>query len=96
MHVNTGIAILLCAAALPLSAQSVDPKLLLDPPGADWLTYHGDYTGQRHSKLTQITPDNIGKLKQIWKFQANPADQSVADRRERDDLYHGARQSLGD
>jgi alcohol dehydrogenase (cytochrome c) len=34
-----------------------------------WLTYHGDYTGQRHSHLAQITPDNIGHLQQVWRFQ---------------------------
>jgi alcohol dehydrogenase (cytochrome c) len=34
-----------------------------------WLTYHGDYTGQRHSKLAQITSENVGQLQQIWRFQ---------------------------
>jgi alcohol dehydrogenase (cytochrome c) len=71
MRLETGIATLLCAAALPICAQSVDPKLLLNPPPSTWLTYHGDYTGERHSKLTEITPENISKLKQIWKFQAS-------------------------
>ena len=32
MRLETGIATLLCAAALPIGAQSVDPKLLLSPP----------------------------------------------------------------
>jgi alcohol dehydrogenase (cytochrome c) len=62
---------LLCLAALAASAQNVDPKELLKPPADSWLTYHGDYTGKRHSNLTQITPENIGKLKQVWKFQAS-------------------------
>jgi alcohol dehydrogenase (cytochrome c) len=34
-----------------------------------WLTYHGDYTGQRHSVMTQITPDNVGRLQRVWRFQ---------------------------
>ena len=34
-----------------------------------WLTYHGDYTGQRHSRLAQITPDNVGQLKRVWRFE---------------------------
>ncbi len=34
-----------------------------------WLTYSGDYTGKRHSPLTQITPDNVGQLRPIWTFQ---------------------------
>ncbi len=57
-------------AALPLAAQSIDPKLMLAPPADTWLSYHGRYTGQRHSPLTQITPDNVSKLKQSWRYQA--------------------------
>jgi alcohol dehydrogenase (cytochrome c) len=34
-----------------------------------WLTYSGDYTGQRHSPLTQITPDNAHRLAAAWTFQ---------------------------
>ncbi|MBE66116.1 MAG: hypothetical protein CMQ30_05550, partial [Gammaproteobacteria bacterium] len=35
-----------------------------------WLTYSGDYSGKRHSPLTQITPDNIEGLRSIWTFQS--------------------------
>ena len=34
-----------------------------------WLTYSGDYTGQRHSPLTMITPGNVQDLVPIWTFQ---------------------------
>lgn len=34
-----------------------------------WLTYSGDYTGQRHSPLEQITPTNVQKLAVQWIFQ---------------------------
>ena len=34
-----------------------------------WLTYSGDYTSQRHSPLTQITPENVRRLVPIWTFQ---------------------------
>ena len=34
-----------------------------------WLTYSGDYSGQRHSPLTQITPDNVQDLHSVWTFQ---------------------------
>src|SRR5690349_2817478 len=37
-------------------AQEVSPATLLNVPRDSWPTYHGDYTGQRHSRLTQITP----------------------------------------
>jgi alcohol dehydrogenase (cytochrome c) len=47
----------------------VDPKDLLHPPADSWLTYHGNYTGQRHTSLTQITPENVGKLRQVWRFE---------------------------
>jgi len=51
------------------AAQGADPQKLLNPPVDSWLTYHGEYNGQRHSKLTQITPQNIENLKQVWSFQ---------------------------
>src|SRR6478752_9305336 len=35
-----------------------------------WLTYSGDYTGQRHSPLKQITPANVSRLSSQWTFQA--------------------------
>ena len=33
-----------------------------------WLTYSGDYTGQRHSPLTQITSSNVVRLAPVWTF----------------------------
>ena len=38
---------------------------------ARWLQYSGDYTGQRHSPLTQITPQNVNRLTPQWTFQAD-------------------------
>ena len=35
-----------------------------------WLTYSGDFTGQRHSPLKQITPQNVHRLAAQWTFQA--------------------------
>ena len=52
-----------------VAAQSVDPALLLKPPVDSWLTYHGDYTGQRHTKLSAITPANVHQLTLAWAFQ---------------------------
>jgi alcohol dehydrogenase (cytochrome c) len=71
MRIQTRIATLLCLAVLPAAAQNVDAKQLQSPPTDAWLTYHGDYTGQRHSKLTQITPENLGRLKQVWSFHTS-------------------------
>ena len=33
---------------------------LSDP--SRWLTFSGDYSGQRHSPLAQITPENVHRL----------------------------------
>src|SRR5262245_53366660 len=35
-----------------------------------WLTFSGNYTGQRHSPLKQITPENVRRLAAQWTFQA--------------------------
>jgi alcohol dehydrogenase (cytochrome c) len=34
----------------------------------DWPSYNGDYTGRRFSSLTQITPQNAGRLQAQWVF----------------------------
>ena len=38
---------------------------------ARWLTFSGDYTGQRHSPLTQLTPRNVAGLVPQWVFQTD-------------------------
>ena len=41
----------------------------LPADGSRWLTFGGNYTNQRHSPLTQITPDNVNRLVPQWTFQ---------------------------
>src|ERR1700674_3806695 len=36
-----------------------------------WLTFSGDYTGQRHSPLKQLTPQNVAGLVPQWIFQTD-------------------------
>jgi len=36
-----------------------------------WLMYSGDYTGQRHSPLKQINPENVRSLSPRWTFQTD-------------------------
>ncbi len=36
-----------------------------------WLTFSGDYTGQRHSPLKQLTPQNVSGLVPQWIFQTD-------------------------
>jgi alcohol dehydrogenase (cytochrome c) len=57
--------------ARPLAAQNLDNATLLHPPADSWPLYHGDYSGRRHSHLTQITPQNVGGLTLAWAFQSN-------------------------
>jgi alcohol dehydrogenase (cytochrome c) len=50
-------------------AQGVDNSMLLHPPADSWPGYHGDYSGKRHSSLSQITPSNVSQLGLAWAFQ---------------------------
>src|SRR5579875_3539534 len=61
-------AVLFCAAA---AAQGLDSSMLLHPPPDSWPGYHGDYSGRRHSSLTQITPQNVDQVALAWAFQTN-------------------------
>jgi alcohol dehydrogenase (cytochrome c) len=42
--------------------------LLRQPPGANWTSYNGDYTGRRYSALRQITAANVAHLRAAWIF----------------------------
>lgn len=41
--------------------------------GSDWAVYGGSPEGNRYSTLTQITPDNVGQLRQAWRFDMTAA-----------------------
>jgi alcohol dehydrogenase (cytochrome c) len=45
---------------------------LLHPAPDSWPLYNGTYDGQRHSKLQQITPQNVNTLSLAWAFQTSP------------------------
>jgi alcohol dehydrogenase (cytochrome c) len=72
------IALLLAAPSAMLAAQETAPPALvtaqeilggLPTDGSSWLTFGGDYANQRHSPLTQITPENVDRLVPRWTFQ---------------------------
>src|SRR5574341_1964641 len=73
---NAAVFVIICGAGL--AAQQFDPAMLLKPAADSWPTYHGDYTGQRHSKLPAITPANVGQLALAWAFQTNQTQQIKA------------------
>jgi alcohol dehydrogenase (cytochrome c) len=60
-----------------LAQQPPPPRLVtsqeilegLPADGSRWLTFGGNYTNQRHSPLTQITPANVIRLVPQWTFQ---------------------------
>jgi alcohol dehydrogenase (cytochrome c) len=69
-----GLVIALACGALVV-AQGLDPAALLKPFADSWPTYHGDYSGRRHSRLTHITPANVHQLTLAWAFQTNQTQQ---------------------
>ena len=52
--------------AATVVAQTLDPAEILKPLANDWPTYSGDYSGQRHSRLTQINRANVKGLSLAW------------------------------
>src|SRR4051794_4124443 len=54
---------LLPAAGL---AQTLDPSAILKPLSDNWPTYSGDYSGMRHSRLTQVNQSNVKNLTLAW------------------------------
>jgi len=79
-HSDKGARVLVLVLSFGVTAlaQSLDPSALLKPARDSWPTYHGDYTGQRHTRLTQITPDNVHQLTLAWAFQTNQPQQIKA------------------
>ena len=51
------------------------PLIGAEAPADSWTTYHGDYTGQRHSRLSQITPDNVHQITLVWAFATGDTSQ---------------------
>jgi alcohol dehydrogenase (cytochrome c) len=62
-------ALMVIASSGRTLAQGADAQMLLHPPPDSWPGYHGDYSGRRHSSLTQITPQNVKNLALAWAFQ---------------------------
>ena len=58
-----------CGSAAVVAAAFALGTFAAAQSGADaWTTYHGDYTGQRHSTLTQIDPANVHQITLAWAF----------------------------
>jgi acido-empty-quinoprotein group A len=69
-------AVCAAAACLVLSGPvfsatgpSLDPNQIGKTPIDSWTTFNGDYTGERYSTLTEITPSNVSQLAQQWTYK---------------------------
>jgi alcohol dehydrogenase (cytochrome c) len=79
-------AVVLGLSVLPAKAQvastsaagvSIDvsvSRLSVQPVGADWLSYNGDYTGRRYSSLDEVGPRNVSRLRPQWVFHVRNSD----------------------
>jgi alcohol dehydrogenase (cytochrome c) len=56
-------------SASATAPRGLDPSVLLHPTPDSWPTFHGDYSGRRHSMLTQVTPSNVAQLTLAWAFE---------------------------
>ena len=68
------------AGSLPAADR---PVAMSDAAAGDWRAYGGTYGAQRYSALTQLTPDNVGRLKRAWLFHTGDLPQSKTAR----DMY---------
>ena len=68
------LASLLAASVLTAAATAqVRYEDILAAPSENWLTFMGDYAGNRHSPLRQITTENVRNLAPKWYFHINDA-----------------------
>ena len=71
-----GVGAVLCAGAQQpkppsSSALTFDDLLTGLKNPVRWPMYSGDFSAQRHSPLTQITPENVNRLTPQWTFQTD-------------------------
>jgi alcohol dehydrogenase (cytochrome c) len=71
------LALLCCLNAIaedgaaPLKIAVTNPDLLVQPVGANWISYNGDYSGRRFSRLAEIRSENVSQLRAQWVFHAS-------------------------
>lgn len=70
----TAVVLSVVALAVALAAASVSSGA--DSNG-DWVTYGGTFDQNRHSPLTQITPDNVATLGRVWSYDYRQVDSRI-------------------
>lgn len=73
------ILLALLCRQLPAQSTSQNPEVGYDrllnaaSEPQNWLMYGGDYSGNRYSRLAQITPANVKNLNLAWVYQSSAA-----------------------
>lgn len=73
--VSVAAALLSSSAVLAGEIADYNPvtkERLLDPEPGNWLSIRRTYDGQMHSPLTEITPENVKGLKEVWTATTGP------------------------
>lgn len=65
-------------AAATLVVEAAPPGRQADEEEAQWAHYGGDSGGSRHSPLTQITRENVSRLKVAWTYRTGELGQGFA------------------
>jgi acido-empty-quinoprotein group A len=65
------LTFVLLLAPAALCAQTLTPEALVKPGTDSWPTYNGDYSGRRHSPLTQIDAASVASLSSAWMYRAS-------------------------
>lgn len=55
-------------SAAGVNANVTAEDLFIDPVGANWTSYNGDYTGRRYSSLREINASTVARLRPAWVF----------------------------
>jgi alcohol dehydrogenase (cytochrome c) len=72
--IATSIAAVTIAAAIAAEERPlVPPAALHKQLGTDWVSYSGDYTGQRFSRLTQVDRNTVKHLSLAWVIRPGTA-----------------------
>src|SRR5581483_5462208 len=73
------LVLFLCLLPCAVAAQVPYQRIVnADSEPGVWLTYSGNYQGHRYSRLDQITPSNVSRLRPVWVYQTENANAEVS------------------
>ncbi|PYX37979.1 MAG: PQQ-dependent dehydrogenase, methanol/ethanol family [Acidobacteria bacterium] len=58
-------------APISTTVDVLPADLVAQPPGDNWVSYNGDYSGRRYSSLSEINVQNVGQLRAQWVFHSD-------------------------